>query len=116
LRQASAVLLVGSSEPHYTPSKVFPALLAGRPMLAVYRRESTVVEMLKAAAPPPASHLLTFDESRRVESLVGCIAEALHALIRTAGTDVSINRAALEPWSAHALAGRLASLCDRIAA
>jgi len=116
LRQASAVLLVGSSEPHYTPSKVFPALLAGRPILAVYRRESTVVEMLKAAAPPPASHLLTFDESRRVESLVGCIAEALHTLIRTAGTDVSINREALEPWSAHALAGRLASLCDRIAA
>lgn len=116
LRQASAVLLVGSSEPHYTPSKVFPALLAGRPMLAVYRRESTVVEMLKAAAPPPAAHLLTFDESRRVESLVGGIAEALHALVRTAGAEVSINRAALEPWSADALAGRLAGLCDRIAA
>jgi glycosyltransferase involved in cell wall biosynthesis len=116
LRQASALLLVGSSEPHYTPSKVFPALLAGRPMLAVYRRESTVVEMLTRAAPPPAAHLITFDESRRVESLVGGIAEALHALIRTADSSVSIDRAALEPWSAHALAGRLADLCDRIAA
>jgi glycosyltransferase involved in cell wall biosynthesis len=116
LRQASALLLLGSSEPHYTPSKVFPALLAGRPMLAVYRRESTVVEMLKAAAPPPAAHLITFDESHRVESLVGCIAEALHALIRTAGNGVSIDRTALEPWSARVLAGRLASLCDRIAA
>jgi glycosyltransferase involved in cell wall biosynthesis len=116
LRQASALLLLGSSEPHYTPSKVFPALLAGRPMLAVYRRESTVVEMLKMAAPPPAAHVITFDEGRRVESLVGCIAEALHALIRTAGSGVSIDQAALEPWSAHALAGRLAGLCDRIAA
>jgi hypothetical protein len=85
-------------------------------MLAVYRRESTVVEMLKAAAPPPAAHLITFDESHRVESLVGCIAEALHALIRTAGNGVSIDRTALEPWSARVLAGRLASLCDRIAA
>ena len=116
LRQASALLLLGSSELHYTPSKVFPALLAGRPMLALYRRESTVVEMLKRAAPPPAAHLITFDESRRIESLVGCIAEALYALIRTAGSGVSIDRAALEPWSAHALAGRLAGLCDRIAA
>jgi len=116
LRQASALLLVGSSEPHYTPSKVFPALLAGRPMLAVYRRESTVVEVLKTAAPPPAAHLITFDESRRVESVVGCIAEALHALVRTAGSEVSINRAALEPWSARALAGRLADVCDRISA
>ena len=116
LRQASALLLLGSSEPHYTPSKVFPALLAGRPMLAVYRRESTVVDMLKKAAPAPAAHLITFDESRPVESLVGCIADALHALIRTAGNDVSIDRAALEPWSANALAGRLAALCDRVAA
>jgi glycosyltransferase involved in cell wall biosynthesis len=116
LRQASALLLLGSSEPHYTPSKVFPALLAGRPMLAVYRRESPVVEMLNRAAPAPAAHLITFDESRRIESLVGCIAEALHALIRTAGNEVSIDRAALEPWSANALAGRLAALCDRIAA
>jgi hypothetical protein len=85
-------------------------------MLAVYRRESTVVEMLKKAAPPPAAHLITFDESRRVESLMGCIAEALDTVIRMAGSGVSIDRAALEPWSAHALAGRLASLCDRIAA
>jgi hypothetical protein len=72
--------------------------------------------MLRWAAPPPAAHLITFDESRRVESLVGCVAEALHAVIRTAGSGVLIDRAALEPWSAHALAGRLASLCDRIAA
>jgi glycosyltransferase involved in cell wall biosynthesis len=116
LRQASAVLLLGSSEPHYTPSKVFPALLSGRPMLAVYRRESTVVEMLKMAAPPPAAHLITFDESRSIESLVGCITEAFLALIHTAGNGVSIERAALAPWSAHALAGRLAGVCDRIAA
>jgi len=116
LRQASALLLLGSSEPHYTPSKVFPALLAGRPMLGVYRRESSVVDMLERAAPAPAAHLITFDESRRVESLVGPIVEALQALIRTADQDVSIDRGALEPWSAKTLAGRLAALCDRIAA
>jgi glycosyltransferase involved in cell wall biosynthesis len=116
LRQASALLLVGSSEPHYTPSKVFPALLASRPMLAVYHSDSTVIETLKTAAPPPAAHLITFDDRRPVESLVCCIAEALDALICTAASGVSIDRMALEPWSAHSLAGRLAGLCDRIAA
>jgi hypothetical protein len=85
-------------------------------MLAVYRRESTVVEMLARAAPPPAAQLITFDEGRPVEAVVGCIAEALHAVIRAGDGDVSINRAALEPWSARALAGRLANVCDRIAA
>ena len=116
LRQADALLLLGSSERHYTPSKVFPALLANRALMAVYHQESTVVDMLRAAAPPPASHVITFDDRRPVETLVGCVADALRALIRAHGSSVSINRTALEPWSARALAGRLATVCDRIAA
>jgi len=116
LRQASALLLLGSSERHYTPSKVFPALLANRPMLALYHRESTAVDILRAAAPTPTAQLVTFDESRPVETLVGCVADALRALVRLADADVAIDRAALEPWSARALAGRLASVCDRVAA
>ncbi len=116
LRQADALLLLGSSERHYTPSKVFPALLASRPLMAVYHQESTVVPMLRAAAPAPALHLITFDDRRPVETLVGCVADALRALVRTHGSAVSIDRSALEPWSARALAGRLAAVCDRIAA
>jgi hypothetical protein len=116
LRQADALLLLGSSERHYTPSKIFPALLANRPLLAVYRRESTAVDMLGTAAPPPGARVITFDDDHPVESIVGCVAESLRALIGTAGSRVRINRAALEPWSARTLAGRLAALCDRIAA
>jgi hypothetical protein len=116
LRQADALLLLGSSERHYTPSKVFPALLASRPLMAVYHQESTVVPMLRAAAPAPALHLITFDDRRPVETLVGCVADALRALVRAHGSAVSIDRNALEPWSARALAGRLAAVCDRIAA
>lgn len=116
LRQADALLLVGSSERHYTPSKVFPALLANKPIVAVYHQESTAVEMLRSAAPPPASHVITFDDRRPVESTVGCIADALRNLIRGTGSTVAINRTPLEPWSARTLAGRLAALCDRIVA
>jgi glycosyltransferase involved in cell wall biosynthesis len=116
LRQADALLLLGSSERHYTPSKVFPALLANRPIVAVYHQESTVVGILRAAAPPPASHVITFDDRHPVESLVGCIADSLRGLVHAAGSSVATNRAALEPWSARVLAGRLAAVCDRVAA
>jgi hypothetical protein len=34
----------------------------------------------------------------------------------TAGSAIRIDRRALEPWSAHALARRLASVCDEVAA
>ena len=115
LRQADALLLLGSSERHYTPSKVFPALLAGHPMIAVYHQASPVVEMLRAVAPEPASHVITFDESQPVEGAVGCVADAIRRLV-CAHQRVTVNRAALDPWSARTLAGRLAQVCDRIAA
>ncbi len=115
LRQADVLLLLGSSERHYTPSKVFPALLAGRPLIALYHQASTVVEMLRAVAPEPASHLITFDERQPVETVAGRVVHALRRLV-CANNTITVNRAALEPWSARALAGKLAQVCDRIAA
>jgi hypothetical protein len=116
LRQASALLLMGSSEPHYTPSKVFPALLANRPLLALYHERSTVIPMLQAAAPSPAARTVTFGDSRPVSGTVSCVADAITAVISTARNPVRIDHHALEPWSAHVLAGRLASVCDQVAA
>lgn len=116
LREASAILLMGSSEPHYTPSKVFPALLAGRPMLAVYHERSTVIELLRTAAPPPAAKVVTFRDPATLEAGKRCLADALIALATCADGHVRIDRRVIEPWSAHALAGRLAALCDRVCA
>ena len=36
LTHASGILLLGSSERHYTASKLYPALLARRPLLALF--------------------------------------------------------------------------------
>jgi glycosyltransferase involved in cell wall biosynthesis len=115
LRQADALLLLGSSERHYTPSKVFPALLAGHPMIAVYHQASPVVEMLRAVAPEPASRVITFDERTPVETAIGCIADAIRCLV-CSNQRVTVDRAALDPWSARTLAGKLAHVCNRIAA
>jgi hypothetical protein len=116
LRQADALLLLGSSEAHYTASKVFPLLLAERPILAVCHRESTVVGMLQHAAPSPAARLFTFDDDRTIDGITHCVADAFMSLLRAPRSHVPVNRAALEPWAARTLAGRLASICTRIAA
>ena len=38
------MLVLGSTEPHYTPSKVFQAMLSRRPVFAMLHRDSTAVE------------------------------------------------------------------------
>jgi glycosyltransferase involved in cell wall biosynthesis len=116
LRQADALLLLGSSEPHYTPSKVFPALLANRPIIALYHRESTALGVIAQAMAPRDASLITFDDQHPIDRAVGCVAAALKALIERTPGIVVANRAVLDQWSASALAGRLASVCDRIAA
>jgi hypothetical protein len=95
---------------------VFPALLANRPLLALYHERSTVIPMLQAAAPSPAARTVTFGDTRPAGDTVACLAEAIAALMSTADTPVRIDHRALEPWSAHALAGRLAAVCDQVAA
>jgi glycosyltransferase involved in cell wall biosynthesis len=112
LRQADALLLLGSSERHYTPSKLFPALLANRPIVALYHTESTAVSMLNAAA--PTACVITFDDARPVDVMTGCVVQALRSVLTAGSRAVVTDRRALEPWSAHVLAGRLATVCDRI--
>jgi glycosyltransferase involved in cell wall biosynthesis len=84
-RDADALLLLGSDEPHYTASKVYPALIVERPIIAVYHRASTVVDVLKNAGSTPPVSIITFDEGGLVEDHVRRIAAALVAAGDRAG-------------------------------
>jgi hypothetical protein len=110
--QASALLLMGSTEPHYTPSKVFPALLARRPIVAVYHQDSSVIDMLAQR-----SHVsvATFADAAHVERVVPQLCRSFERLAR--GTDMPIATQvpeALDGFTARALAGRLASVFDEV--
>jgi len=50
LKSASGILVLGSTEAHYTASKVFQALLAERPILSVFHTESSAAELLSQTA------------------------------------------------------------------
>jgi hypothetical protein len=113
--RASAILLMGSSEAHYTASKLYPALLARRPVLAVFHEASSVVEILRRAARPPAARLVTYADRERAAARVEAIAAALAALIEAPDYDAAaVDDRVLAEFSADALAGRLAGLLDRV--
>lgn len=112
---ASALLLLGSTEPHYTPSKVFPALLSRRPIVAVYHEASAVVELLRVASADAC--VITCSDASPPDTVVPELLRALEHVASGRPTFVRMSsRDALRPWSAQALAGRLASVLDRVAA
>jgi hypothetical protein len=47
LEAADAVFILGSTEPHYTPSKTYQGVLSKKPILAVLHSASTAVEVLQ---------------------------------------------------------------------
>lgn len=115
LVESTAVLLLGSREPHYTPSKVFPALMTERPILALYHESSTATDLLRHAGRPPVIRLITYDDGSGAPARVDDIVCALRQLIADPRFDRdAIDPRALAPSSADALAARLARVFDRV--
>ncbi len=113
LMQSDAVLVLGSTEPHYTPSKVFQAMLSRRPVFAMLHEESTAVDMIRSAH---AGWVTTLTEEALPEPAT--VATALRSFIERPGFDAAVvDRTAFEAYSARestrALAEALDLACER---
>jgi hypothetical protein len=114
LRDATGILLLGSSERHYTASKLYPALMARRPLLAVFHQTSSVTSILRSVGRPPSIRLVTFADGQAPS--VDAIYAELAALVRRPLVDAaSFDLRAIEPYSARVLASTLAGVLDSVA-
>lgn len=112
LDAAGGVFVLGSTEPHYTPSKVYQAVLSDKAILAVLHVRSTATEVIRVTG---AGVVLDFDG----EAGVGTIADrfaGVFAGYREFAESFSadkVDKALFEEYSAGAVTGRLAALLDR---
>jgi len=112
LVQASAVLVLGSTERHYTPSKLFLAVLSRRPVLAVLHEASTAVDMLASAR---AGRTIVLPEGGTPDPAL--IAGELQALVERPTYDPNaVDWSAFEAYSARNSARLLAAALDRTCA
>jgi hypothetical protein len=109
LVNASAILILGSTESHYTPSKVYQAVQAKRPVFALLHEQSTAVALLHDVG---AGSVTTLTESRLPPA--GELASALSAFIQAPPSSLKQFRSALfEPYSARHSARLLADALER---
>lgn len=76
LKAADALLVLGSNDPAYTASKLYPYLLARRPLLAVMHEQSSVVEVLQRCGGGTAA---TFNAATTTAQLAQAIASGWFA-------------------------------------
>ncbi len=112
LQQSDALIVFGSDDPAYTASKIYPYLLAGRPLLCIFHERSSVGPLIRSAG---GGMCVSFNEKTSREELV--------AAIRVAWFDhrryelrVPLDPVAFEPHTACAQAAVLASWFKQVVA
>jgi hypothetical protein len=109
LERSDAVLVLGSTERHYTPSKVFQAMLSGRPVFALLHAQSTAVDMLRSSG---AGRLLALTEGVLPDPSV--VARELRALVEEPSRQAAVvDRSIHDAYSARESTRALALALDR---
>ena len=111
LARSAGLLLIGSDEPHYTASKIYPALMSGRPYLSLFHRASSAHYILSAAG---GGFSFCFDTAEELDRLVPVLAAALTRLATAPGDLGRADPTAYAPYTADAVAGRFAFIFDQL--
>jgi hypothetical protein len=111
MQEADALLMLGSTEKHYTASKLFPYWLAGRPIFGLAQTESTVWQIARELG---GVRLFEYSSESDLEQPTRNLLAALSDFM--AGQASAIpprNPEAFEPYSARGIAGAYAGIFDR---
>jgi hypothetical protein len=108
LTHADALIAVGSNDPTYSASKIFPYVLAQRPMLLVYHEKSPVMAMANAME---CGRRYTFRDSEDIDPIA---AEVLRDWFvgGQMNEPPKTNFSEFQPYSAASMTQRLADIFD----
>jgi thiamine pyrophosphate-dependent acetolactate synthase large subunit-like protein len=109
LKDADLLFLIGSDDPDYTASKVYPYLLTRKPLVAVVHEDSPIVPLLSANA----RVLVTFGHGSPEDAVVS-LCEQLDTLLRDLPGEVTLSEEAALACSAKEMTRRQCALFDRV--
>jgi hypothetical protein len=113
LRDSDAVLVVGSDDPGYTASKVFPCILSGRPLLAILHQASSAVPILEKCRP---GSTVPFQSDESATALAARIRPFLEGLLlQSRGAEIAPVGEAFTPHTAREMTRVQCEVFDLVA-
>jgi hypothetical protein len=111
LQAADAVFILGSTEPHYTPSKTYQAVLSKKAIMAVLHSQSSAVAVLRQSN---AGVVLDFNGSDDVYKITKTFPDFIQAFTdyQKKFEPSQVNQSLFEQYSAKAVTQKLARLLD----
>lgn len=111
LVDSNAIVLIGSDDPSYTASKLYPCILARKPILAIFHEASSVVSILRSTQ---AGQAVTFNAQTTCEQLHPEIAQALKTLIALPRSlQPATDWSAFAPYTAKEMTRQQCAIFDR---
>ena len=109
LKQADALFIPGSDDPKYTASKIYPYILTGKPLLAIFNSQSSAIGILQEFG---ATETYSYDETPELTS-------AIKVFLKKINEDLGqqqYNLPVIEKYSAQTMTKRQCDLFDRVIA
>lgn len=110
LLESDALVVFGSDDPAYTASKIYPYLMAGKPLLAIFHENSSVVRLMHEVG---GGICVTFNERTTSDELAAAIGRAWFEQGQF-GHAVKLDAVAFEPYTAKSQALELAEWFSQV--
>lgn len=110
LLDADALIIPGSDDPGYTASKIYPYLLAGRPLMAIFSKTSSVVDLIRDVG---GGMVVSFTDNDEADT----IGERILTEVFTEGLNIPripLDEIAFSPYTASYQAHRLCHFLEKI--
>lgn len=112
LVDSDAILLIGSDDSSYTASKLYPCILAKKPIFAIFHEQSSVVEILHQCR---AGRSVTFKEGDRPQDFLAKVVPDLQWLLSTPkGYQPDTNWQAFQPYTAKEMTRKQCAVFDQV--
>jgi hypothetical protein len=109
LADATGLFIPGSNDPKYTASKIYPYVMAGKPLLALFHKESSVVSFLQKCG---VGTVLTFDQKRNEQ--LNAIKTFLYSLAANGSFNINPDTDVLKEYSADAMTRKQCELFNEV--
>ncbi|HEX4850772.1 MAG TPA: glycosyltransferase, partial [Puia sp.] len=110
LKKADILLVPGSNDNSYTASKIYPYILAEKPMLALFHKDSSVITVLKELG---IDGFVTFDSTNVSDELVGSFYRKMKNMLENK-TTLHLDHHAFEPYTAKSRTKEQADFFDEV--
>ncbi|AFZ35779.1 hypothetical protein Sta7437_2231 [Stanieria cyanosphaera PCC 7437] len=113
LKDSNGILLIGSNDPNYSASKIYPCILAQKPILGIFHEQSLVVDVIEQTQ---AGEVVTFRSEDESEDLIKALTAKINQLFKLSqSTPPNINWSAFQPYTARNMTEKLCQIFNQYA-